>query len=340
LHVLYGQDDYSSAAAVRQLVGEYGGVGEGHVNRMDGASANWSSLREACYTMPLFALSQVIVVRGLLGAWTGRGEPAGKAGARPSPAEFATFAGSLPDSTQLILHEGDLTPANRYLKELSGVAAGRVQVKAFPHLQGPARRQWIMQTVRARGGTIEPGAVALLVERCTGALQGVAMEIEKLLAYRAPEMAIVRADVELLVAAGDDASGFELVDAISARQAARVVDLVQRLLASGQAPEQILALVGARIRDLTLLAAASVEGVEAGVVQSRAGWTPGRLAHLQRARRDFSVPELREAQSLLVAADTALKSRPGHERPLVTLMTLLAIAQRRGAPDLEQALAL
>ncbi|HWE62166.1 MAG TPA: DNA polymerase III subunit delta, partial [Chloroflexota bacterium] len=279
LHVLHGPDDYSIAATVAALIAEHGGA-DGYVTRLDGASCAWTNLREACFTMPLFASAQVIVVRGLLGAWSGRGE-GGKAGAKPAPAEFASFVQQAPETLQLILHEGELTAANRYLKELSALPAAQTRIRAFPLPLGPARQRWISQIVRERGGSIDAGALALLAERRSGALHGLALEIDKLLSYTAPQLAIRRPDVELLVAEAEETSGFDLVDAVSHRQAARVVELMQRYLAAGQAPEQILALLGARIRDLVLLAAAAAEGVSDTTVQARAGWTPGRLAHLQ-----------------------------------------------------------
>jgi DNA polymerase III delta subunit len=338
LHVFHGPDDYSAAAAVAALLDEYGS-GAGMVTRVDAASMSWVAVREACFTMPLFVTAHLIVARGLLGVWSGRGE-SGKGGSKPTAAEFAAFAVELPETTHLILHEGDLSATNRYLKEVSTLPATQARVRAFPLLQGVARQRWILQQVQVRGGSIQQDAVALLAERrATGDLRGLSLELDKLLTYAAPAMTIRRDDVELLVPANEEASGFDLVDAISARQAARVVELLQRYLGTGQAPEQIMALLGARIRDLLLLAYAAAEGIGDSAVQERAGWTQGRLAHLQRARRDFTPSELRDAQSLLVAADTALKSRPTHERPLVALLTLLAIAQRSGADSLAAALA-
>lgn len=337
LHLLYGPDDYSANAAATALVREHGA--DDFATRLDGQSVSWSSLREACFTMPLFATSHVLVLRGLLGAWTGRGDGGGKASGKPSPADFAAFVGTLPASTHLILLEGELTAANRYLKELTQLPPSVAAVRPFPALQGVASGHWIAARVREGGGTIAADAVAALVERGGGDTRRLANAIQALLTYTAPQRAIAVRDVETLVPAGDDATGFALVDAISSRQSARVVDLVDRLLAGGQAPEAILALLGVRIRDLTLLAAAGEEGIDSGTLQSRSGWTPGRFAHLQRARRDFSPAELRDAQAVLVSADTALKSRPTHERPTIVLLAILSIVQRRDASELAAALA-
>jgi DNA polymerase III delta subunit len=160
-----------------------------------------------------------------------------------------------------------------------------------------------------------------------------------LLAYTAPLHGISSDDVELLVADVQEARGFDLVDAVAAKQAARVVDLTDRLVTAGQAPEQLFALISARVRDLCLLASAREEHVQLDAVMAQAGWQPWRLKQLERSLSRFTMEELRAAQSMLVAADLALKSRPSHERPLVLLLTLLALTQRGNPITLERALA-
>lgn len=340
LHLLYGPDDYSSTQALSALLSRAGEASGGYVTRLDGAGNSWQALQEACMAMSLFATSQVVVVRQLLGAWSGRGEGSAKSGGRPSPADFAAFVRGMPASTLLILHEGDLSATNRYLKELLTLPPDVCAPRAFSLPGDAARQAWIVERVRAAGRTIEPGASAELARRCTGDLWQLAGEIEKLLLYRWPDGAIRRADVELLVAADEELSAFKLIDAVAGKDARTVVDLVDKLLDSGEAPEQILALLGSRIRDLLLAQAAQAEGIPAATIQQRLGWSAGRYGHVQRASRDFDRPDLGQAQQLLLAADLALKSRPGHERPLILLLTLLAIAQRRGMPELERSLAL
>jgi DNA polymerase III delta subunit len=110
-------------------------------------------------------------------------------------------------------------------------------------------------------------------------------------------------------------------------------------MSDGQAPEQILALVASRIRDLCLLAHAKLERVGTDAVALAGGWQPWRLSQLQRALTHFTVAELHAAQEMLISADLALKSRPSHERALVVMLTLFAIARRADGAELAHALA-
>jgi DNA polymerase III delta subunit len=170
--------------------------------------------------------------------------------------------------------------------------------------------------------------VQALAQRVGGDLLQASQEIDKLIAFTAPLYGITLADVELLVADVSEIRAYELADAVTSKQAARVVDLTDRLLADGQAPEQLLAVVGGRIRDLSLLASARAEGVSSDRVATAAGWQAWRLRQLERSLGSFTRSELIRAQEVLVVTDLALKTRPTHERSVVALLAVLAIAQR------------
>jgi DNA polymerase III delta subunit len=347
LYVIFGSDGYGSREAASALLSrDAGDDSASGVSRFDGSTLPWTKLQEACGSLSLFAGRQVILVNNLLEAWSARGEAAAGKGsnARPSPADFVEFAKALPATTDLILHEGELSQTNRYLKGLAGLPADQVNVQECSAPKDPARREawageWMRRTVGERGGSIENRAIKLLVERCGSDFQHASHEIDKLLAYTAPLYGITSADVELLVADVQETRGFDLVDAVAAKQAARVVDLTDRLVTSGQAPEQLFALISARVRDLCLLASASAEHVKTDMVLAHTGWQPWRLKQLERSLSRFTAEDLQASQTMLVAADLALKSRPSHERPLVLLLTLLAITQRSDPTTLANAFA-
>jgi DNA polymerase-3 subunit delta len=235
--------------------------------------------------------------------------------------------------------EADLPATNRFLKELSALPPDVAQVRNCAVPAGQGLVTWIERTIEARGGSIEREGAELLAVRCPGDLRQLSSEIGKLLAYTAPLYAIMQDDVALLVPARDETKAFDLVDAITAKKAAAVVDLTHRLLAAGEAPEMILALVTSRTRDTLLLYAAQSEGLPADRAGARLGWTPGRTANVQRSSRQFTHAEALAAHSLLAATDVALKTRPTHERPTILLLTVMAIAQRRDMALVESALA-
>jgi DNA polymerase III delta subunit len=347
LYVIFGNDTYGAREAAEALIPrDDADSSQSGVTRLDGSNVQWIKLREACGAMSLFAIRQTIVVRDLLGTWSARGESAGGKGsaARPTPAEFADFAGAMPGVTDLILEEGDLSASNRYLKPLLDLGHDVASVREHAAPKDSSRLEaWagerIRQTVEKRGGSIDRRATKLLYDRCGADFQKTSHEIDKLLAFTAPLGGITVDDVALLVADESEVNGFSLVDAVASKQAATVVDLCDRLADSGQAPEQPFALVASRIRDLTLLAAAREERVPDDRVIAQSGWQPWRVRQLNQALTKFTPSDLRASQAMLVAADLAFKSRPTHERSLVLLLTLLAITRRSEPSELASALA-
>jgi DNA polymerase III delta subunit len=339
LYVICGADEFGVALEGERLAHEHAGDGQ-WVSRLE-STATIQAVREAMLSAPLFADRYVVMARGLLASWTGRGDTgsAKASGGKPGPGDLAAIAQALPEQCLAILLEGDLPASNRFLKELSSLPSQVAQIRTCAMPEGQALVSWIRRTVEARGGAIEPAAADLLAQRSTGALRQISAEIDKLLAYSAPELEIKRAAVDLLVAARDDAKAFDLVDAITTKKPIPVVELTHNLLGAGEAPEMILALLSSRIRDVLLLFAAQREGLAAERAGGRVGWSPGRTANVQRSQRQFTHTDVLAAQSLLAATDIALKTRPTHERPTILLLTLMAIAQRRDMAQVESALA-
>ncbi len=348
LHVIYGADEYGSAEAVVALQARFeADVDAAHARtRFDGAVVSWPVLRDTCSSRSLFADRQVIVVRGLLAAWAGKAESAAakQTTSRPAAAELARFVTQMPPTTDLILHEGDLPATNRYLKELAALPQGsaRIQACTMPKdaadLEAWAARR-ISEFVERRGGSIDSRAARLIAQRCACDLMVASNEIDKLLCFTAPLYSIFAQDVEKLVAEAAEARAYDLVDAVAAKQAARTVDLAEKLLVSGQAPEQVLALIGSRVHDLAMLAASRREKVGADVLLERSGWQPWRLRQLERSLGSYTYEDLASAQAILASADLALKTRPSNERPVVALLTVLALARRSDPEALAAAFA-
>lgn len=342
LYVLYGPDEYRAQAEAETILRVALDGGDiGALSRLDGAATGWESVRAACLNQSLFSSVQVVLIRGLLGRWTGKTDDGGSTAGRPSPAEFAAFAGALPPSTHLILLEGDLRADNRYLKPLTGLGAERTRIVSFSRLKDAALTDWMLRQARAGGGSIDHDAAELLAARVPDNLALVAQEIDKMLCFTAPTGRIRREDVQLLVPEAAFTKVFDLIDAICAKnKAGLAAQLTLSLLDGGVAPEQLLALMAGRIRDQLLLATGQTDGVPAKQVGLNAGWSDGRLGSVTRGRSDFTMSELIDAHRLLLAADHALKSRPAHERATVALVTFVTIAQRTESMALAEALPL
>jgi DNA polymerase III delta subunit len=360
LYLFFGEDDYTVRALARAVETRYvDPVGSPSVLRLDGATTPWDDVVAACRVLPFLSAHQVVRLNGLIGAWGQRrarnlDEPAAPEGrpqsslsrrrstsaedsAKPgaSPVTLAALAGTLPETTVLVLEEGPLGPANAHLKALAALDIPK-EIRACPLLEGAERVRWVREEVAKRGGSVDAQAATELAGRLSGSLWAVSSAIDTLLAYVGAGGRITSAAVQELVAPGEDAHVFHLTDAIADRQSGRALTLLHTVLATGMAQEQVLAMLVGRVRDWTLVKALQAEKVPEGAATSRLGWSAGKYRRVARGAATFARGELPRAYQALVIADEALKSRPGDERLLILDLLVLTLADRGDPQSLRQ----
>lgn len=333
--------DYGTRREVLAIEARYADpAGAFNVQRLDGTSTPWSDVVSACSVLPFLSSHQVVRLSGLIGASSQRrarsGDDPAKAGI--SPDGLASLVASMPDTTILIMEEGALKPANAHLKALNALNARDVprEIRPCPVPQGAERAAWVRAEVMRRGGVIEPAAAALLAERLTGPLWAVSTAVDTLLSYAGPGESITPAAVTTLVKADEDADQFQLADAIAARNVPAALTTLRKLLAAGQAPEQVMAGLASRVRDWALMKAFQSERKPDAEAMKQLGWNSGKFRAATQGARNFGRGELPNAYQALVIADEALKSRPGDERPLILDMLVLTLTMRGEAEALRQ----
>src|SRR2546423_9623243 len=187
LYLFHGDDDYSVRVLARTVEARYADpAGSPSVLRLDGATTPWDDVVAACRVLPFLSAHQVVRLNGLIGAWGQRraknpdeltasrrrstsAEDSAKPGA--SPATLAALAGTLPETTVLVLEEGPLGPANAHLKALAALDIP-TDIHACPVLDGTERVRWVREEVAQRGGSIDAPAATELAGGLGGAPSG------------------------------------------------------------------------------------------------------------------------------------------------------------------------
>jgi DNA polymerase III subunit delta len=215
LYILYGQDDFSLNQAVEKIKASLGDremVATSTTN-LEGQHLTLSELRNKCDAAPFLSSHRLVIVDGLLGRFevkqskprSGKGKSGNGLGEWEG---LASCIKQMPETTVLMLVDGEVKGQNPLLKKLSPLA----EVRTFPLLRGRDLKVWIQQRVRAEGGDITPQAVNLLAELIGGDLWAINGEIQKLLLY-SQERPISEDDVRQLVSCVQEANIFALVDA-------------------------------------------------------------------------------------------------------------------------------
>ncbi|GBD12869.1 hypothetical protein HRbin24_00885 [bacterium HR24] len=317
VYIFYGQDTFSLREALAQLREALDTDGSLWANTvsLDGARLRPQELVEACQATPFLGQHRLVVVQGLLGRFQAEGRRRAQAlGPWQGLADALT---QMPPSTHLVLlEEGALEPANPLLASLRPLA----QVREFAPLSGEELTRWLGRRCRRLGLRLSERAARLLLQLLGSDLWALAAELDKLAAYAGGEV-VREADVRLLVTPAREASVFDLTAAVSEGRHRDALRLLRDLLAQGEEPLGLLALLHRQYRRLLVARYVSERGgneQEAARELALPPWAARRA--LVQARR-LPLPRLRAAYRLLVEADAAIKR--GRLAPEVALETLV-----------------
>ena len=214
----------------------------------------------------------------------------------------------------------DLDDKNRFerITETLGEHCGMVELA---RVNEEDAMRWTVATAQASGVRVEPDAARELVDALGADMMLISSELEKLLLYTLGRERITLGDVETMVLAAKQRSLYELTDAISARDRARALALLQGLLNSSDAGEDAaighLYMLARTFRQMLVI-------LEKNVRDSRAIWQalwqgfrmPPFAADdlIRQARRYKSRRELTRALKLVARADLELRSSPPDKR--------------------------
>jgi DNA polymerase-3 subunit delta len=249
-YILYGQDDFSLNQAVEKIKADLGDreMVATNTTSLEGQHLTLSELRNKCGAAPFLSSHRLVIVDGLLRRFevkqsrprAGRGKSGNGLGEWEG---LASYIEQIPETTVLVLVDGETKGQNPLLKKLSPLA----EVRTFPLLRGRDLKAWIQQRVREEGGDITPQAVNLLAELIGGDLWAMSGEIQKLLLY-SQERPIGEDDVRQLVSNVQEANIFALVDAVAEGRTELAQRILHRLYDEGVAPTYILVMITRQFR--------------------------------------------------------------------------------------------
>jgi DNA polymerase-3 subunit delta len=302
---VYGDDNFRVRKKVHQMIDafkeKYDPTGMNtSVYPQEGAKkCELGEVMGSVRALPFLGEKRMVVVRDLVGDLT-------KAAMKPWEEGFK----SVPESTIVVFWE-TLEPKALEKKPLYKALSDEAKVHAypFPQLQGRALQQWAQQRAGELNGKLNLQAVNELVNRVGPDLWQMHNEVEKLVAY-ANGQEVTKEMVEELVQASFEGKIFDLIDAISKRQPAKALKLLQEERWSGASDHYLLTMLGRQVRillgarallDQNLRASkqelASVMGVHPFVAQKALAQAKG-----------FDIETLKATHELLYQFDRQMKT--------------------------------
>jgi DNA polymerase-3 subunit delta len=310
LYILYGQDDFSLNQAVEKIkadLGDWEMLATSTTN-LEGQHLTLSELRNKCDAVPFLSSHRLVIIDGLLGRFeVKQGRPRSSKGkSKNGLGEWeglASYIGQMPETTVLMLVDGEVKGNNHLLKKISSLA----EVRTFPLLRGRDLKAWIQQRVREEGGDITPQAVNLLAELIGGDLWAMNGEIQKLLLY-SQERPISEDDVKQLVSHVQEANIFALVDAVAEGRTELAQRILHRLYDDGVAPTYIMVMITRQFR-LIAQARELGKGLSRPQIQDRLGLKQSYVVDktLSQAKL-YDFEGVKRAYDKLLETDLAIKT--------------------------------
>jgi DNA polymerase-3 subunit delta len=316
LYVFHGKDDFRAREALGELRRELDRDGNlaHNTERIDGEDLRRltpAQLRAACNAASFFAESRLVIIEGLLGRLRGAGRRGsrrgrgvganGEAGGSESD-EFIAVLADLPETTTVVLLEGDLSAAAT--ESLPQTAT----VKRFEPLRRDALRPWAAARANSRGANFAPGALDRLVSLIDGAHLGeLAGEIDKLATY-ANGRPITIDDVDEMVTAALDFASWDLTDAVIEGRADRALSVLRRLDEKDQPPQLLTFMLVRQYRLLLLTQAMLRDGLSAPQIGAQLGLSNFPLRKVIDQASRYPADALETAYRRLLESDVAVKT--------------------------------
>lgn len=210
------------------------------LERLDGRQATAETILSSAANVPFASARRLTIVDD---AQRMDGEAAQKL-QKTLPAQLG------PQSVVILVagEAGDGQKTQGTLRRLESLAKSMGVVRAYDALKTPEAVEWLNQTARRAGKTMDGPARTELLARVGLHLGALGREMEKLVAYSGNRASITRADVVAVAPESTEYSVFVLVDAVSEGKAALALKTLHGLRANNEPAQRIMPLLARQLR--------------------------------------------------------------------------------------------
>jgi DNA polymerase-3 subunit delta len=312
LYILAGPDDFSRIEALSEIKRGLGDADmlSSNTNLFEGKKVTPAELAAVSQAMPFLSEKRLIIIEGLLERFSSDASKSKlkkttrTSGKQNDIESFTGILTNLPESTVAVLVDGEIGKNNPLFDAISTKA----KVNSFPLLKGEKLVQWVKKRVAQEGGKISPAALKLLEKQVGGDLWVMSGEIAKLATYALGRQ-IEEEDVKKLVGYTQQASIFNMVDAVLGFKAGVGQQMLQQLMLEGMAPPQILFMISRQVRLMIQVKAMLKERKAQSEMQQKLGlFNEFVWSKTLEQTNMYSFERLKELYHKLLDTDIAIKT--------------------------------
>ena len=205
--------------------------------------------------------------------------------------DLAEYMSQVPESTCFVFVEEEVDKRSKLFKAAS--RAGSAVEFETPKEDMLVR--WILGRIQREGKKITKSVMQLFLSKTGSDMENIDKELEKLICYTLDKTEISAADVEAICTGQTENKIFEMIDAISAKNQKKALDLYYDLLALKEAPMRILFLIARQFQNLLLIKSMSAKGYPAVSIAKTAGMPSFAVQKNLRQAGAFKINQLKEA---------------------------------------------
>jgi len=312
LYAVFGSDHYLIRESIGAIVRSAfpGADDEPAISRF-GAQAKLADVLDELFTLPFFGKRRLVVV-----------DEADPFVTRYRK-ELEAYTEKPSTTGLLVLQVKQWTASTNLAKRVEKMGLA-IECNPLPEKQAAKLTSWLSQYAKSRCGVqLDSPAANLLVELVGPEIGILAAEIEKLSVYVGEAKKIERADVSRMVGAGRVETIWKVLDTAAIGQSGAALELLDDLLASGEAPVGLLAAMSfslLKIHHAGHLRRARIPLEEAC---RTAGIYPGAVARTGEQHAHLGPRRVDSLPATLLRADLDLKGGSSAE-PRVVLERLVA----------------
>ena len=205
--------------------------------------------------------------------------------------DLAEYMSQVPESTCFVFVEEEVDKRSKLFKAAS--RAGSAVEFETPKEDMLVR--WILGRIQREEKKITQSVMQLFLSKTGSDMENIDKELEKLICYTLDKTEISAADVEAICTGQTENKIFEMIDAISAKNQKKALDLYYDLLALKEAPMRILFLIARQFQNLLLIKSMSAKGYPAVSIAKTAGMPSFAVQKNLRQAGAFKINQLKEA---------------------------------------------
>ena len=314
---LHGDDPAGITERVHTLCASLGDPSMADLNltTLDGRVCDENDIRNAALAIPFLADHRLVIVQNALT----------KINQDSQKKRFTALLDEIPPSTQLVLIIPDETAwlkdkdtgrwekswkvlsASHFLVKWAKENPAKVSDEGFRLPEQKEMPGWIIAEAKKQGGQLTPGAASELAEFTGSETQIARLEITKLLNYVNYERAVTEDDVDAVSIQQNQATVFQLNDAIANGEKGAALHLLRQVLETDD-PIRIFANIVGHFRRLLLIKDALQRGEASNSISASFKVYGKNLDGILSQCRRFTIDELKKDYRRLSDLDFEIKN--------------------------------